>query len=45
MVAPMKVMIADEFASTGAEEISVFHALSDGNGTNPPRLAPWPAVT
>lgn len=39
---PMKLIIAAEFGSTGAEEISVFQRLSDGKGTNPLRLAPCP---
>ena len=38
----MKLMIAEEFASTGAVEISLFQRLSLGNGTNPCRLAPCP---
>jgi hypothetical protein len=33
----MKLMIAEEFASTGAVEISLFQRLSLGNGTNPCR--------
>ena len=32
-VAPMKAMILAEFGSTGTAEMSVFHALSLGNGT------------
>ena len=40
----MKLMIAVEFGSTGAEEISVFQALSAGNGTKPLRLPPCPVV-
>lgn len=44
MLGPMKLMIAAEFGSTGAFEISVFHRLSDGNGTNPFKLASWPGV-
>src|SRR5215469_2926854 len=39
---PMKLMICAELGSTGAFEMSLFHRLSDGNGTKPPRLAPWP---
>ena len=30
------------FGSSGAAEISVFHAAVDGNGTNPLRLAYFP---
>jgi hypothetical protein len=37
-------MIAAEFGSTGADEISWFHRLSDLNGTNPFRLALWPRL-
>jgi hypothetical protein len=44
MPAPMKLMIAAEFASSGAEEISLFQRLSDGNGTNPFRLALCPRL-
>src|ERR1700682_2583238 len=33
-----------ELASTGAVEISVFHALSAGKGTNPLRLVSWPTA-
>src|SRR6266436_4806166 len=40
--APMKLMTAAELGSTGVEEISAFQRLSAGNGTKPPRLAPWP---
>src|SRR5580692_10812705 len=40
----MKLMIAAEFGSTGADEISWFHRLSDLNGTNPFRLALWPRL-
>src|ERR1700722_2376457 len=39
---PMKLISAAEFGSTGADEISVFHKLLAGNGTNPPRLPSWP---
>lgn len=42
MEGPMKLMIAVELGSTGAEEMSWFHRLSDGNGTNPFRLALCP---
>lgn len=42
--APMKLMIAVEFGSTAAEEISLFHKLSAGNGTNPFRLALCPRL-
>src|SRR5437762_4747336 len=35
-------MMLSEFGSTGIEEISVFHALSAGNGMNPFRSAPRP---
>src|ERR1700730_13828310 len=42
--APMKLMIAAEFGSTGAAETFWFHALSAGKGTNPFRLAPWPRL-
>src|SRR5262249_35192061 len=38
----MKLISPLEFASTAADEISLFHKLSDGNGTNPPRLPPCP---
>lgn len=44
MLGPMKLMIAAEFESTGADEMSLFQRLSDGNGTNPLRLPPCPAV-
>jgi hypothetical protein len=40
----MKLMIALEFASTGAEEMSLFQRLSAGNGTNPFRLALCPRL-
>src|SRR5579871_1243088 len=42
--APMKLMIALEFESTGAEEISLFHRLSAGNGTYPLRPALCPRL-
>ena len=35
-------MMLAEFGSTEAEEMSVFHKLLEGKGTNPPRLAPCP---
>ena len=35
-------MKAAEFGSTGADEISLFQRLSEGKGTKPPRLPPWP---
>src|SRR5207249_5109317 len=35
-------MILSEFGSTGIEEMSVFQALSAGNGMNPFRSAPGP---
>src|SRR5919109_730770 len=35
-------MMLSEFGSTGIEEMSVFQALSAGNGTNPFRSAPGP---
>jgi hypothetical protein len=38
----MKLIIALEFESTGALEMSWFHALSAGKGTKPFRLAPTP---
>src|ERR1700734_3992499 len=38
---PMKLISAAEFGSTAADEISVFHRLLAGNGTNPPRLPSW----
>src|ERR1700676_160808 len=38
----MNASSAAEFASTGAAEISLFHRLSLGNGTNPFKLAPGP---
>ena len=44
MPAPMKLMIALEFGSTGAEEMSLFQRLSAGNGTNPFRLALCPRL-
>jgi len=44
MLGPMKLIMASEFASTGAPEISVFHKLSVGNGRKPFKLAPWPAL-
>src|ERR1700733_7255114 len=44
MPAPMKLIIAAECGSTGAEEISSFQRLSAGNGTNPLRLALWPGL-
>src|SRR5579862_4380379 len=44
MPEPTKLMIAAEFESTGAEEISLFQRLSAGNGTNPFRLALWPRL-
>jgi hypothetical protein len=37
-------MMAAEFASTGALEMSVFHRLSLAKGRNPFRLAPWPRL-
>src|SRR6267143_2942794 len=42
--APMKLMIAPEFGSTGAAEMFMFQALSAGDGTKPLRLAPWPRL-
>jgi hypothetical protein len=39
----MKLMTAAELGSTGVEEMSAFQRLSAGNGTKPPRLAPWPS--
>src|SRR5580700_10980715 len=44
MPEPMKLMIAAEFASTGAEEMSLFQRLSAGTGTNPFRLALCPRL-
>ena len=41
----MALMMAAEFASMGAEEMSRFHALSLGKGTKPFRLAPWPTAS
>src|SRR5215831_19150406 len=35
-------MCAVEAESTGAEEMSLFQRLSEGNGRKPLRLAPWP---
>src|SRR4029453_2222615 len=35
-------MMLSEFGSTGIEEMSVFQALSAGNGMNPFRAAPGP---
>src|SRR5437763_17070460 len=40
---PMKLMIAVELGSTAADEMPSFQRLSGGNGTKPPRLAPWPS--
>src|ERR1700730_15704827 len=42
--APMKLMIAAEFGSTGTTETFWFQALSAGNGTKPFRLAPCPRL-
>ena len=44
MPAPMKLMMAVEFGSTGAAEMSAFHRLSAGNGTKPFRLALCPRL-
>jgi hypothetical protein len=44
MPEPMKLMVAAEFGSTGAEEMSLFHRLSAGNGTNPFRLELCPRL-
>jgi hypothetical protein len=44
MLEPMKLMMAAEFASTGADEMSLFQRLSAGNGTNPFRPALWPRL-
>ena len=44
MLGPMKLMMAFEFGSTAAPEMSVFHALPAGNGRNPFRLPPCPVV-
>jgi hypothetical protein len=44
MPEPMKLMIAAEFASTGAEEMSLFQRLSTGKGTNPFRPALCPRL-
>ena len=41
---PMKLMMADEFGSTAAPEISWFQRLALLKGRNPLRLAPWPAL-
>jgi len=38
----MKLMMLVELESTGAEEMSLFQRLSEGNGRKPLRLAPWP---
>src|SRR5512133_3191112 len=43
-VAPMKLMMFAELASTCAVEMSVFHKLVDWNGTKPFRLAPCPRL-
>lgn len=43
-LAPIKLMMAAEFGSTGADEISSFHKLSARKGTNPLRLASCPAL-
>jgi len=37
-------MMAAELGSTDADEMSLFHKLSEGNGTNPFRLPPWPRL-
>src|ERR1700756_3053475 len=37
-------MMDEEFASTGALEMSVFQRLLPGNGRNPPRLALCPGT-
>ena len=42
-VSPMLAISAAESGSTGALEMSVFHALSAGNGSAPFRLAPAPS--
>ena len=44
MLGPMKLMMAFEFGSTAASEMSVFQALPAGNGRKPFRLAPWPVL-
>src|SRR5271155_2811493 len=44
MPEPMKLMMAFEFGSTAAPEMSVFHAFPAGNGRNPFRLAPCPRL-
>lgn len=44
MLDPMKLMMAFEFGSTAALEMSVFHALPAGKGRKPFRLAPWPVL-
>jgi len=44
MPEPMKLTIAAEFESTGAEEMSLFQGLSGGNGKNPFRLALCPRL-
>lgn len=36
------MMMFAELESTGADEISLFQRLSEGNGRKPLRLAPWP---
>jgi hypothetical protein len=40
MLGPMKLMMASELVSTGALEISAFHALSIMNERKPFKLAP-----
>src|SRR5450432_4511688 len=40
----MKAIMLVEFGSTGAKEMSVFHALSAGNGMKPLRSAPGPRL-
>ena len=44
MPEPIKLIMAAEFGSTVAAEISLFHRLSAGNGRNPLRLALWPRL-
>src|SRR5579863_2932357 len=44
VLAPMKLMIASELGSTAALKMFWFHALSDGKGMKPFRLAPRPRL-
>src|SRR5512133_2590890 len=41
---PQLAISADEFASTGSADTSMFHGLSEGNGRRPCRLASMPSA-